>query len=141
MGQVDESVGNGGAITFKDTSSNSIFNSDFINNTANLNGGGVNYRHTPYNITFNSNFINNTSPRGGGVNFFETFENVIFNGDFIGNSAVKGGAIAAVDGIIEGVSFTDNLAEKGGAVYINGTGEVINCISIAVFLYSGIKAP
>jgi len=128
LGQVDESVGNGGAITFKDTSSNSIFNSDFINNTANLNGGGVNYRHTPYNITFNSNFINNTSPRGGGVNFFETFENVIFNGDFIGNSAVKGGAIAAVDGIIEGVSFTDNLAEKGGAVYINGTGEVINCI-------------
>ena len=128
LGQVDESVGNGGAITFKDTSSNSIFNSDFINNTANLNGGGVNYRHTPYNITFNSNFINNTSPRGGGVNFFETFENVIFNGDFIGNSAVKGGAIAVVDGIIEGVSFTDNCAEKGGAVYINGTGEVINCI-------------
>ena len=128
LGEVSEIVGNGGAITFKDTSSNSIFNSDFINNTANLNGGGVNYRHTPYNITFNSNFINNTSPRGGGVNFFETFENVIFNGDFIGNSAVKGGAIAAVDGIIEGVSFTDNLAEKGGAVYINGTGEVINCI-------------
>lgn len=128
LGEVDESVGNGGAITFKDTSSNSIFDCDFINNTANLNGGGVNYRHTPYNITFNSNFINNTSPRGGGVNFFETFENVIFNGEFIGNSAVKGGAIATVDGIIEGVSFTDNRAEEGGAVYINGTGEVSNCI-------------
>ena len=128
LGEVDESVGNGGAITFKDTSSNSIFTCDFVNNTANLNGGGVNYRQTPYNITFNSNFINNTSPRGGGVNFFDTFENVIFNGDFIGNSAVKGGAIVTVDGIIDGVSFADNRAEEGGAVYIKGTGEVSNCI-------------
>ena len=140
LGEVDESVGNGGAITFKDTSSNSIFACDFINNTANLNGGGVNYRQTPYNITFNSNFINNTSPRGGGVNFFDTFENVIFNGDFVGNSALKGGAIAVVDGIIEGVTFTDNRAEEGGAVYINGTGEVSNCIftnNTATDEYSG----
>ncbi|WP_298502357.1 hypothetical protein [uncultured Methanobrevibacter sp.] len=140
LGEVDASVGNGGAITFKDTSSNSIFTCDFINNTANLNGGGVNYRQTPYNITFNSNFINNTSPRGGGVNFFDTFENVIFNGDFIGNSALKGGAIATVDGIIDGVSFADNCAEEGGAVYINGTGEVSNCIftnNTATYDYGG----
>ena len=140
LGEVDESVGNGGAITFKDTSSKSIFTCDFINNTANLNGGGVNYRQTPYNITFNSNFINNTSPRGGGVNFFKTFENVSFIGAFIGNSAVKGGAIAAVDGIIDCVIFSDNRAEEGGAVYINGTGQVSDCIftnNTATDEYSG----
>ena len=128
LGMLDPTVGNGGAITFKNVSTNSIFTCDFVNNTANLNGGGVNYRESPSNITFNSNFINNTSPTGGGVNFFKTFENVVFNGEFIGNSARYGGAIAAVDGIISDVSFRDNIAVMGGAIYFNGTGEVSNCI-------------
>ena len=128
LGLLDPTVGNGGAITFKNVSTNSIFICDFVNNTANLNGGGVNYRECPSNITFNSNFINNTSPTGGGVNFFKTFENVVFNGEFIGNSARYGGAIAAVDGIISDVSFRDNIAVMGGAIYFNGTGEVLNCI-------------
>ena len=127
LGQVDDSVGNGGAITFKNTSSNSVFTCDFINNTAALNGGGVNYRQTPYNITFDSNFINNTSPRGGGVNFFVSFENVVFNGEFIANSANIGGAIAARKGIIENVSFKNNRAEKGGAVFLGIGGTVSNC--------------
>jgi len=128
LGLLDPTVGNGGAITFKNVSTNSIFTCDFINNTANLNGGGVNYRESPSNITFNSNFINNTSPTGGGVNFFKTFKNVVFNGEFIGNSARYGGAIAAYDGIISDVSFRDNIAVMGGAIYFNGTGEVSNCI-------------
>ena len=51
--------GNGGAITFSDVSSNSVFICDFINNTAE-HGGGVNYMQTPYNITFKGNLINVT---------------------------------------------------------------------------------
>ncbi|MBQ7927391.1 MAG: Ig-like domain-containing protein [Methanobrevibacter sp.] len=130
LGQVSED-GNGGAITFKNTSSNSIFTCDFVNNTAAKYGGAVNYRQTPYNITFNSDFINNNALTGGGVNFFESFENVIFNGEFIANSAVKGGAITAGEGVIKDVSFKDNHAENGGAVYFKENGTVENCNFIA----------
>ena len=47
-GLINKSNGNGGAINFKDTSKNSIFNCDFISNTVRLYGGAVNYRETPY---------------------------------------------------------------------------------------------
>ena len=127
LGQLDPTVGNGGAITFKNVSTNCVFTCDFINNTASLNGGAVNYRENPSNITFNSNFINNTSPRGGGVNFFGNFENVIFNGEFIGNSAKFGGAIATINGIIKGVSFRDNHAEMGGAIFFAESCEIRDC--------------
>ncbi|WP_198144404.1 S-layer family protein [Methanobrevibacter millerae] len=127
LGEVDETNGNGGAITFKNVSTNSIFTCDFINNTAVKYGGAVNYRETAHNITFNSNFISNNASTGGGVNFFKSFENVIFNGEFIANSAVSGGAIAAGEGIIEDVSFKDNHAEEGGAVYFSDIGTVVNC--------------
>lgn len=126
LGKVDEINGNGGAITFKGTSSNSIFSCDFINNTAKKYGGGVNYRQTSYNITFNSNFINNSAKHGGGVNFFETFENVIFNGQFISNNATYGGGISIKTGQIENTSFIDNNAIYGGAIFFNGTGCVNN---------------
>ena len=128
LGQIDPTNGNGGAITFKNVSTNSIFTCDFINNSASLNGGAVNYRETPENIIFNANFINNTAKTGGGVNFFETFENVIFNGEFIGNTAENGGAIAAKYGNINNVSFKNNYAKNdGGAVYFALSGETVNC--------------
>jgi len=127
LGQIDPSNGNGGAITFKNVSTNSIFNSDFINNTASLNGGAVNYRETPKNIIFNANFLNNTAQRGGGVNFFKTFEDVIFNGEFIGNSAENGGALAAGYGTVKDISFNNNHANNGGAVYFAGSGLTVNC--------------
>ena len=127
LGQIDPANGNGGAITFKNVSANSIFNCDFINNAASLNGGAVNYRETPKNIIFNTNFINNAAKRGGGVNFFETFEDVIFNGEFIENSAENGGALAAGYGTVENISFNNNHANNGGAVYLAGSGSTVNC--------------
>ncbi|WP_295116087.1 right-handed parallel beta-helix repeat-containing protein, partial [uncultured Methanobrevibacter sp.] len=127
LGQIDPANGNGGAITFKNVSTNSIFTCDFSNNTASLNGGGVNYRETPKNIIFNANFINNSAQRGGGVNFFNTFEDVIFNGEFIGNSAENGGALAAGYGTIGDISFKNNHANNGGAVYLAGSGSTVNC--------------
>ncbi len=126
LGQINETVGNGGAITFKNVSTNSIFTCDFINNDASLNGGAVNYRETPKNIIFNANFVNNTAKTGGGVNFFETFD-VVFNGEFIGNSAENGGAIASKYGNIKNVSFKNNHANNGGAVYFALSGETVNC--------------
>ncbi|WP_407377543.1 right-handed parallel beta-helix repeat-containing protein [Methanobrevibacter sp.] len=127
LGQIDPTNGNGGAITFKNVSTNSIFSSEFINNIAALNGGAVNYRETPRNIIFNTNFTNNTAQRGGRVNFFKTFEDVIFNGEFIGNSAENGGALAAGYGTIEDISFKNNHANNGGAVYLAGSGSTVNC--------------
>ena len=88
-----DAIGNGGAITFSDVSSNCLFACDFINNTAAVHGGAVNYRQTPYNITFNGNFINDNAKYGGGVNFFENIYNVIFNGKFTGNSTIYGVAL------------------------------------------------
>ena len=127
LGQIDPTNGNGGAITFKNVSANSIFTCDFINNSASLNGGAVNYRETPENIIFNANFINNTAKTGGGVNFFVTFD-VIFNGEFIGNSAENGGALAAGYGNVKNVSFKNNHAKNdGGAVYFALSGETVNC--------------
>jgi predicted outer membrane repeat protein len=127
LGEVSQINGNGGAITFKDSSSNSIFTCDFVNNFAARTGGGVNYRQTPYNITFNSNFINNSAETGGGVNFFESLENVVFNGQFIGNNASYGGAIALKNGDIKNTSFRNNRAETGGAIYFDNNGTVVNC--------------
>jgi len=127
LGQINETVGNGGAITFKNVSTNSIFTCDFINNSASLNGGAVNYRETPKNIIFNANFVNNTAKTGGGVNFFETFD-VVFNGEFIGNTAEDGGALAAGYGNVKNVSFKNNHAKNdGGAVYFALSGETVNC--------------
>ena len=122
-------IGNGGAITFKDVSENSLFECDFINNTAGDYGGAVNYRESPKNITFNTNFINNTAKYGGGVNFFESFDEVVFNGEFNGNKAIeRGGGIASKGGKIENTIFTNNSAYSGGAIYLNGTGNIENCI-------------
>ena len=126
LGKIDVINGNGGAITFKGTLSNSMFNCDFVNNTAVLYGGGVNYRQTPYNITFNGNFINNTAKYGGGVNFFESFENVIFNSEFDGNSAMYGGAMAFKRGTVENVLFKNNHAESGGAIFAHGNLNILN---------------
>ena len=127
LGQIDPANGNGGAITFKNVSTNSIFTCDFINNTASLNGGAVNYRETPKNIIFNANFTNNAAQRGGGVNFFKTFEDVIFNGELSENSAENGGALAAGYGTVKDISFNNNHANNGGAVYFAGSGLTVNC--------------
>ena len=127
LGQIDPTNGNGGAITFKNVSTNSIFTCDFINNTASLNGGAVNYRETPKNIIFNANFTNNVAQRGGGVNFFKTFEDVVFNGELSGNSAENGGALAAGYGTVKDISFNNNHANNGGAVYFAGSGLTVNC--------------
>ena len=127
LGQIDPANGNGGAITFKNVSTNSIFTCDFINNTASLNGGAVNYRETPKNIIFNANFTNNAAQRGGGVNFFKTFEDVIFNGELSENSAENGGALAAGYGTVKDISFNNNHANNGGAVYFAGSGLTVDC--------------
>ena len=134
-GLIDEINGNGGAITFKNTSKNCEFDCDFINNTARLFGGAVNYRMTPYNITFNGNFISNSAESGGGLNFFDEFENVSFNCNFIANNATIGGGIAinkenAISNRIPAVAncnFTSNNATRGGAIYFKGNGIVKDC--------------
>ena len=126
LGLVDDKIGNGGAITFKNNSCNSVFNCDFINNTARLYGGAVNYRQSSQNITFNGNFINNDATYGGGVNFFENLENVVFNGEFDGNSAEYGGAIAFKNGTVANVSFKNNHAVIGGAIFAHGNLNIID---------------
>ena len=142
-GLINKSNGNGGAINFKDTSKNSIFNCDFISNTVRLYGGAVNYRETPYNITFNCNFMGNNAKNGGGLHFFEAFENITFNCNFIDNNATSGGGIdinnekksnnsssnkpISTIGSVANCNFTNNHAEKGGAIHLTANIRVENC--------------
>ena len=148
-GAIDVDNGNGGAITFNDTSKNSIFNCIFINNTARLLGGALNYRKTPYNITFNCDFINNRAESGGGINFVDNSYNITFNCNFIGNHATYGGGIAisternnnlssntpanainikdSLKNSIFNCNFTDNIARYGGAISLDASGSVTNC--------------
>jgi len=118
----DDSVGNGGAITFTNISSNCVFACDFINNTAAKHGGAINYRQTPQGIAFNGNFINNKASYGAGINFFESMENVVFNGEFNGNTAYQGGAIFINNSVSNckiNSTFINNSAYQGGAIFFN----------------------
>ena len=132
---------NGGAITFKDTSKNCIFECDFINNTARLNGGAVNYRKTPYNITFKGNFIDfiaNNATKGGAIAINKEINNestiypdhnaTVANCNFTDNRAEEGGAIFASKLYCENSYFDNNTAISGGAVYAAGKTSLNNVI-------------
>ena len=79
---------------------------------------------TKVTISGNTTFINNTAPSNGGAIYCESVMD-LDNVNFTGNSAVKdGGAVfisAKGDVTMENnTSFTDNIAESGGAVYNDG---------------------
>ena len=117
--------GIGGAMTFRDVSSNCLFNCNFVNNTAINDGGAINFRKTPCNITFDCDFTNNTAIYGGAIHLFESLENLNVSGSlFYNNFAGQGGAIFVGSPVSDckiNAAFINNSAYQGGAIFFNGT--------------------
>ena len=145
--------GDGGAIYFFSTSNNTrIANSKFIDNYVSYGYGGAVFfgSDSSYVCIENSLFKNNTAGRFGltndvyklpeyygGAIFVASTEtpNEFTNLTFIDNKATRGGAIYYYGGgaIISASNFTGNEAHMGSAVFLGKTGKNSNSISDSYF--------
>ena len=102
-----------------DTSSATIKNSIFENNTVTRWGGALQVRNA---IVENCTFINNTAKNGGAV--YSRFVISLNDCKFINNSATEGGGAVHLEtrtssATIDGCYFANNSASLGGALYSN----------------------
>lgn len=106
--------GEGGAI--KSNSFITVQGSTFTGNKSGL--GGAIYTNNGGKLE-NVSFTENTGQFGGAIRCFKSLE--LINGQFSKNtSKTDGGAIAATGSVtIDGGSFDENRAERGGALYID----------------------
>ena len=117
----NSATGDGGVITV-DNSSITVDRSIFSNNTAGGNGGVFHtYFHPTTYFISRTSFMNNHAGDNGGVIFVGIAGSLvrINKSMFNFNSATnRGGAIAIFGSILQvnGASFVDAIAEKGGAV-------------------------
>ena len=126
---------NGGAIfVAPDEGITNITNSSFIENSAHGDGGAINMNASSVHLN-NTIFKSNTALSGGAIFVGEKgSSNYIYNSTFDGNRAVAedehgvhggyshGGAInwLSAAGHILYSNFTNNEADYGGAIYLNG---------------------
>ena len=119
----------GGAIQFQDVGV--VENCTFKSNTAEYDGGAIEFRKT--GTVSNSKFLNNKADANGGAIIFED-EGSVINCEFRGNDAQSnGGAIYSFFEIfppisIENSKFTENTADKGGALFLNRAGTIADSI-------------
>lgn len=68
---------------------------------------------------YNSSFINNTADKGGALYSIGTTN--IWNTSFAGNIALDGGALYVISGddTLYNASFTNNSAKRGGAIFVD----------------------
>ena len=144
----------GGAVLFKN--GGSLFDCNFINNTASSSGGAVYFDYYSEDcIVSGCTFVNNTAGElGGGAICFEEFSEgcIVSDCNFTGNNVSSyGGAVCFLgSGSVSGGNFEDNHAiEWGGAVYFDQCsydGIVSNCNFInnsageeggAIYMYTG----
>ena len=124
----------GGAVYWNGTGGK-LFNSNFRDNTASYGGGGILW-DSINGILTNSTFINNVGGRyGGGLHLTGFASNITVSYcKFIKNMVnLNGGGIcwAGKNGVLTSSIFTDNVADEGGAIYINpgtnGACSLIDC--------------
>ena len=113
----------GGAVYFYFVSTGTVTNCNFVNNTASVDGGAV-YFSQGGNVT-NCNFTDNTATYYGGAVYFGT-DGTVTNCNFTNNSAREGGAIWIFSSNVTNNNFANNKADYAGGA-ISGCGEVINC--------------
>lgn len=133
----DETFLYGGGAIFnlgaKDNSATNITNSTFEGNSTNANGGAVSILYGNTSIK-NSEFTGNKAGLHGGaisasaVSSQETAPKTeITDTNFTNNSAQKGGAIylnnrtADINAQNKNITFSGNTAEKGGDIYLNNS--------------------
>ena len=96
----------------------------FANNVATNSSGALGWVEKQNGTVFNSQFINNTAPLGGAIYVNEGNNFTVEASKFIKNNASIGGAIYLTggDGIIANSTFDRNSAsEDGGAIYLKGS--------------------
>lgn len=106
---------NGGGMVIE-TSSPTLTNLTFSNNTANNRGGAIhNFACSP--ILTNVTFSNNTASAGGGI-FNDTSSPILVDSTFTSNTASFGGGMvnSASNPTFNNVSFIGNSAGTGGAI-------------------------
>ena len=104
----------GGAIRMN---SGTVTNCNFINNkqTGRLSVGGAVYFLNNGEVT-NCNFTNNTASGSGGAVFFKS-NGEVTNCNFTGNTASgDGGAVWIYSGTVTNCNFSNNSASRGGAI-------------------------
>ena len=121
-------AGSGGAIFF--SSSGTVENCNFTNNTAGGNAGAVNFAEsgTVTNCNFAGNLATGSNSYGGAIRMSS---GTVTNCNFTNNSANRdGGAVYfSGNGTVTNCNFVGNEAtsDYGGAVYFSGNGTVTNC--------------
>lgn len=102
-----------------------IINCTFLNNYA-TNGASI-YNQDGSQTISNSNFINNTASYGGGAIYHYRGIQDINNSNFRYNTGFHGGAIIYIYGnqIINNSNFTNNSASYGGAIFNHYSNQTI----------------
>ncbi|MBO7719687.1 MAG: carboxypeptidase regulatory-like domain-containing protein, partial [Methanosphaera sp.] len=149
--------GQGGAMYLENARNNLLVNNEFINCSCSYDGGAIYYRANSKNNThINCTFINNHADRNGGALYFLNANNTYDGCVFINNTANNGGSIyysvndgiiirncifentsdiadggfiyvAGTNSIINNTTFTNGLAENGGALYITKDTTIVDC--------------
>ncbi|MGL4669772.1 MAG: hypothetical protein ACRCVG_04160 [Methanobacteriaceae archaeon] len=118
LGNSGTGIGSGGAIYNYDTQYTLIiYNSTFINNSGDE--GAAIYTNGGITISY-SKFMNNTSNMSGTIISYggEDSKLVIYESVFTNNQAERGGAILNFGNlIVVNCNFTNNKANLGGAIY------------------------
>jgi len=123
MDTIFENIESGSGIRMKRRSLLTIVRNQMINNLI-RNGGFVQSNGEVY--IRNSDFIQNS----GGCIFSNNSDLTVLNSNFTQNTGTNG-AVILIEGVLRGsqvnirrCNFHTNTAEKGGALYLNGTGNL-----------------
>ncbi len=118
---------NGGAVSYKNCNSSTLYNCSFIKNTAFGRAGGF-YLNSPTNANSVANcvFYDNSADSGGGISISSTsLANNINNCTVINNSATTGGGIELIGTIngtnLRNIAIWGNMATNGSAVAVSGS--------------------
>ncbi|WP_296859648.1 right-handed parallel beta-helix repeat-containing protein, partial [uncultured Methanobrevibacter sp.] len=129
----------GGALSFRTSSNNKIFNCTFEENQ-NYAGGAIRVFSGGNIQILNSSFINNVARSYGGA-FYSDIGIIIINCSFINNTAQEyyGGAVYSYGGStnIANSLFVGNTAKSGSAFFGDSTGHVIRD---SIFLNNTVTA-
>jgi len=107
----------GGALSWRVSNTKNMYNSSFINNTADL--GGAVYRENGGLNVYNTQFVENTANDCGGAIYSNGVLN-IYNGTFVRNHANNSGGAIYAHAILCNIyssSLENNSAGYGGAIY------------------------
>ena len=125
----DNSTGYHGGGMYNDSSSPALTNCTFADNSANIGGGMVNTVGSSPTLT-NCTFSGNSAGDGGGMTNYSSSSPALTNCTFSGNSASRGGGIHndSSSPALADCTFEDNSADDGGGISnVQSSPTLTNC--------------